>query len=145
MRRIQSCVNLDGENKDYLGQRPEGASEFINRLVRKYRESEDARKALGNLDPDDGKDVADEAIKMTKKEQEDAEIKIRAFFIDRPDIIYGIIKGSPPTSKQFQRIKDQLEWSKYEVKTDCDTIKRIIQSVKKTFDIKEYERTRSRL
>jgi hypothetical protein len=145
VRRVQSCINLDAENKDYLGSKPEGASEFINRLVKRYRESEEARKAIGNLEPVDTKEAMEEIIKMTKKEQEEAEVKIRAFFVDRPDIIYGIIKGPPPTSKQFQRIKDQLEWSKYEIRTDCDTIKRIIRDIKKTFNVREYEQTRSRL
>lgn len=143
VRRVQSCINLDAENKEYLSSKSEGASEFINRLVKRYRESEEARKAIGNLEPET--QAMDEIVRTTKKEQEENEVKIRAFFMDRPDIIYGIVKGAPPTSKQFQRIKDQLEWSKYEVRTDCDTIKRIIRDIKKTFDIKEYEKTRERL
>ena len=145
MRRIQACINLDVENKEYLSSIDGSASEFINRLVKRYRESEEVQKAIGNIDQGDQKEIMEAAVKMTKREQAETELKIRAYFLDHPAIVYGIIKGPPPTSKQYQKLKDRMEWDKYRIKTDCDTIKKVLFDVIDKFDTKEYEKNINRL
>jgi hypothetical protein len=143
VRRVPTCMGIDEDNKIYLKERGGSAAEFVNDLIRLYRDSESVRDEADKREkrkPRFERGVAlEQLIAKTKAEREDMEIKIRAYLEDHPWVIYSVATDQPPSSSELTKIKDRMAWSKYRIKTDCETIQKIVLEMAETFDIKAYE------
>ena len=142
-KRVATCMGIDEDNKLYLKERGGSAAEFVNDLIRLYRDSESVRDEAEKLEkkkPKLERSVAlEQLIEKTKKEKKDTEIKIRAYLEDHPWVTYSVATDQPPSSSELTKIKDRMAWSKYRIKTECETIQRIVLEMAETFDIVAYE------
>jgi hypothetical protein len=122
-------------------------ADWINAVIKAYREDESVRSALGN------KVTTDEAVKdkqallasrlddIKKKELED-EIKIRAYLADNAHIMYMAKTQRKFTKADLCKIKDELFFSKYNVDTTIQLIRKVLKEEMQKFDIKAYEKER---
>jgi hypothetical protein len=142
MPRIQTCMGLDSDNKDYLESRGvRTASEFVNWLIRRYREEESVRTSAGEppAKSHGDKELVKSVALRAGDEDAENEIKIRAYFLDKPAIIYLAIKERKHTKADICKIIDDLWFSKYEVDTTAAVVRRILKEEMSKFNVKEYE------
>lgn len=147
MGRRASCIGFDEDNLEWLRQRPEGMAEFLNRLVRAYRNKKTVQSAVGNGVSNTDEEVelrttvarVKEEIVRSKQEQED---KIRAYLRDFDHILYMAKTQRKFTKADLCRIKDELYFSKYNVDVTIDEIKKVLRSELDVFDVSEYEKKR---
>lgn len=144
LARRQSCIGFDEDNLEWLRQRPEGMAEFLNRLVRAYRNKKTVQSAVGNdvSNPDAETELRQaiasvkEDVVRSKQEQED---KIRAYLRDFDHILYMAKTQRKFTKADLCRIKDELYFSKYNVDVTLDEIRKVLKLEMETFDVKKYE------
>lgn len=147
VRRIPSCVGFDEDNLVWLQNRPETMADWINSVIKEYRENEKVRKALGKTVTTDEANKDKAALvesrlgEIAKKEQDD-EIKIRAYLNDNPHIMYMAKTQRKFTKADICKIKDELFFSKYNVDTNLQTIRKVLKDEMPKFDVKAYERER---
>jgi hypothetical protein len=143
VKRIPTCMGIDEDNKLYLADRSESAAEFVNSLIRLYRESESVRDEAEKFEKKkpklDRSVVLEKLIKKTKEEKADIEIKVKAYLADHPWVVYSVATDQPPSSSELTKLKDRMSWSKYRIRTDCETIQKIVLEEAEHFDVKEYE------
>ena len=143
-RRVPSCVGFDEPNLVWLQNRPESMADWINAVVKAYREDEKVRKALGNTVTTD--EVAAErativASRLDDIEKKDAEdkIKVRAYLQENDYIIYMAKTQRKFTKADLCKIKDEIFFSKYNVETNVQLIREVLKEEMQKFDVKNYE------
>ena len=143
-RRIPSCVGFDEANLVWLQNRPESMADWINSVVKAYREDEKVRVALGTIVTTDEAAADREAIltskldDIEKKDKED-EIKVRAYLHDNEHIMYMAKTQRKFTKADICKIKDELFFSKYNVETNVQLIRKVLKEEMQRFDVKKYE------
>ena len=146
-KRIQTCMGFDPDNKAFLEHRPEGASEFVNRLIKAYRDKKTVQTAVGNdvtnpdVEPELKQTVSSIKEELIRKKEEE-EQKIRAYLRGASHILYMAKTQRKFTKQDLCRIKDELFFSKYNVDATVDQIRQILKSELDTFDVKAYEESR---
>ena len=143
-KRIPSCIGWDEDNLEWLRERAEGMSEFLNRLVRAYRDKKTVRSAVGSdvLNPSEEVELR-EAVQEVKRDiakslTEDEE-KIHAYLQDNPHIMYMALTQRKFVKRDLCRIKDEIYFSVYNVDATLDQIKKALKEEMQKFDIKAYE------
>jgi len=146
-RRIPSCVGFDEPNLVWLQNRPESMADWINAVVKAYREDEKVRTALGTTVTTDeaaterASILAERLDDIERKDKED-EIKIRAYLLDNAHIMYMAKTQRKFTKADICKIKDELFFSKYNVETNVQLIRKILKEEMQKFDTKQYEKER---
>lgn len=146
-RRITSCIGFDQDNLLWLQARSEGMSEWMNRVIRAYRDDENVRKAIGNnvvtpeMEIERRKALEASLDELAKKEQND-EVKIRAYLLDNPHIMYMAKTQRKFTKKDLCKIKDEIFFSKYNADVTVISIRKVLKEELMTFDVNKYEKER---
>lgn len=144
-RRITSCIGFDQDNLIWLQARPEGMSEWINRVIRVYRDDENVRKAIGNnvITPEmeeQRKKILEESLDDIAKKDQDDEIKIRAYLLDNAHIMYMAKTQRKFTKKDLCKIKDEIFFSKYNADVTVVTIRKVLKEELMKFDVENYQK-----
>lgn len=146
-KRVQSCIGFDTDNLKWLHDRPEGMAEFLNRLVRAYRDKKTVQTAVGN-------DVINPAAELELKTtvasvkedivrmMEEDEVKIHAYLLDNPHIMYMALTQRKFVKKDLCKIKDELYFSKYNVDATLDQVKKALKEEMEKFDVEDYKTKR---
>ena len=119
-------------------------ADWINAVVKAYREDEKVRKALGTtVTTDEAAKEKSELLAarlddIAKKDLED-EVKIRAYLTDNAHIMYMAKTQRKFTKADICKIKDELFFSKYNVDTNVQLIRKILKEEMQKFDVKKYE------
>ena len=144
MSKVNTCIGFDPDNKEYLESRgPRKAAEFVNWLIKKYREEEAIRKLMGDAPyPSPDEEVMSEALSKTRDERKEQEIKIRAWLKENPYIIFNALKVRRPTNADLCYIKRELYFSKYELDVTTRQIAKILRDEMDKFDVEAYEKER---
>jgi len=144
MRRIPSCIGFDEDNLIWLQARTEGMAEWINRVTRAYREDEKVRQAIGNnvvteqMEAERRKHLDESIGELARKDKDDA-VKIRAYLLDNPHIMYMAKTQRKFTKKDLCKIKDEIFFSKYNADVTIICIRKVLKEELSTFDINKYE------
>lgn len=146
-KRIPSCIGFDHDNLRWLKDRPEGMAEFLNRLVRAYRDKKTVQTAVGN---DVSNPAAELELKSTVasvkedivKSLEEDDIKIHAFLKDNSHIMYMAKTQRKFTRTDLCKIKDELYFSKYNVDATLTQIRTALKEEMAIFNVEEYESAR---
>jgi len=146
-KRVASCIGWDDDNLRWLRDRPEGMAEFLNRLVRAYRDKKSVQTAVGNdvVNPDTEVELRAAVVSVKEdivKRQDEDEIKIRAFLRDNSHIMYMAKTQRRFKREDICRVKDELFFSKYNVDATTVEIRRILKDEMSKFDIEAYESER---
>ena len=147
VRRITSCIGFDHDNLLWLQSRPEGMSEWINRIIRVYRSDENVRKVIGNnvitpeLEAENKKILEDSLDDIAKKERDD-EIMVRAYLLDNSHILYMAKTQRKFTKKDLCKIKDEIFFSKYNADVTVVTIRKVLKEELMKFDVEAYKTER---
>jgi hypothetical protein len=144
VRRIQACVNMDIENKEFASAQPDGQSEFMNMLIRGYRSNAAIRTMYEGerLKGITKGGTTEEALQQIASAKIEEEQKIRAYLHDMPHIIYMAKTQRKYTKADLCKIKDELYYSKYNVDATTDTIRRVLKEEISKFDVNAYEEDR---
>jgi hypothetical protein len=146
VRRIATCMGIDPENKAYLESKEDiSAAEFVNALIREYREKEGVRTAVGEIKRERpsplSQDVVDKLEDPIAAKEEEM-VKIHAWFRDNDHILYIAKTQRKFTKKDLCRIKDDLYFSKYNVDANLQQIRKVLKEEMEIFDVKAYEASR---
>lgn len=146
VKRTASCIGFDEENLIWVRTRPEGMAEWINKVIKAYREDPSVRSVIGNrVLPEAAVETNDrvaleERLAALKKVEADDEIKIRAYLLDNKHIMYMAKTQRKFTKKDLCKIKDELFFSKYNLDTNTTIIRKVLKEEMGKFDVKAYER-----
>jgi len=141
MLRKNTCIGLDEDVMDYLKKQEVSMAQFINSLVRMYRDKDDAaRKAFGEIKVINP--ISDNVMKELVNEDVtgklDRGVKIRAYFLDCPWIVYNAKTQRKFTKTDLCKIKDDLFWSKYNIDVTTLEIRTILKESIDAFDVESY-------
>lgn len=137
VRRIQSCIGFDEDNLEWLRLQEESMADMLNRLVRQERKRQHEESEKTGVPP-----KTSERLEQLSRDKETEEQQIIAFFMDNPHILYMAKTQRKFTKKDLCKIKDELFFSKYNVETSVDTIKKVLRQELSKFDVKKYEEER---
>jgi len=147
VRRITSCIGFDNDNLVWLQARPEGMSEWINCIIKIYREDDKVRKVIGNnvvtpeLEAERRRLLESNLTELARKDIEDA-ILIRAYLLDNAHIMYMAKTQRKFTKKDLCKIKDEIFFSKYNADVTVVTIRKVLKEELMKFDVSTYEQER---
>jgi len=146
MRKIQSCVNMNAENLQWLKKQELGISRTINDVVKVLRENSELLVTVRSRMVKEGEEEPSEMVLAAKellfKEQQDREIKIRAHFQDFPHIVYMAKTQRKFNKADICKIKDDLFYGKYNVVAEVTEIRKLLKEEMDKFDVKAYEVSR---
>jgi len=122
-------------------------SDWINAVVKAYRADEAVRTALGNVVTTDEaalekKDLVKAKLDDIAKKEQDDEVKTRAYLKDNAHIMYMAKTQRKFTKADLCKIKDELFFSKYNVDTNIQLIRKVLKEEMQKFDVKAYEQDR---
>lgn len=146
-KRIASCIGFDDDNLRWLRDRPEGMAEFLNRLVRAYRDKKTVQTAVGNDVSNPASELELRSTVASVKEEivksmDDDEVKIHAFLQDNSHIMYMAKTQRKFTRTDLCKIKDELYFSKYNVDATLTQIRKVLKEEMAAFNVDDYERER---
>jgi hypothetical protein len=122
-------------------------ADWVNAVIKAYREDEVVRAALGEtvITDEAAKDkesIVESRLEAIKdKEREDA-VKVRAYLEDNAHIMYMAKTQRKFTKSDLCKIKDELFFSKYNVDTTVQVIRKVLKEEMTKFDVKAYEKER---
>lgn len=122
-------------------------AEFLNRLVKAYRDKKTVQTAVGNDVSNPASELELKSTVASVKEEiakslEEDEIKVHAFLKDNPHIMYMALTQRKFVKKDLCKIKDELFFSKYNVDATLTQIKTALKEEMEIFNVEEYESER---
>ena len=140
MRRIPSCIGFDPDIKEYLDSREQRTNaEFINCLIRAYKEQEAVREVVGKIERSNPVSMelmggVSETLGDTKSSCEE---KIRKVITEKPyKWIIPIKTGKMKvTRKLIVIIEDDTKWLDCDAKPTERSIRRILKEEVDKFDM----------
>jgi len=134
-RRIPSCIGFDDENLTWLRHREDSMADFLNTLVKEYRT---LKPNEVSFEQDIKKTIAG-VSESTENATEEVQVKIRAYFLDSPHIIYMAKTQRKFNKADLCRIKEELFFSKYNVEANVKEIRKILKEAIDAFDVEAYK------
>lgn len=144
MRKVQSCVNMDLENIEWL-KKQGGISKNINDMVTVLRKHSDLHISIKSRVEVEGVQTTEATIRakeIIEQERVEREIKIRAHFRDFPHVIYLAKTRRKFTKSDLCKIKDELFYGKYNVIAEVTEIRKVLKDEMDLFDVEKYEEER---
>jgi hypothetical protein len=137
VRREQTIVGLDSDNKRFCERNTastgESMSNLVNKLLKEYREAHEPQP-----ESETGS-VMGLAI-SARRRQEETEHSIKLFLHENDYILYMAKQQRRTTKNDILRIKNELFFSKYKVDSTPEIIRRILRDEIADFDVAAYEK-----
>lgn len=112
-------------------------ADFINKVVKEYRAQKPDEHEEGDVKP-----TIKNIVENSESKKEDDKIKIRAYFKDCPHIVYMAKTQRKFKKDDLCRIKEELFFSKYNVDTTIQEIRKVLKEELDVFDVDAYEKER---
>jgi len=140
-RKTTTCLCISEENMEWLRSQETGISGTIGEMIDMIRTDPQFATAAG-VAFSKRSGVSLEAYEATKKTliegKVDRTVKIKAYFLDCPWIVYNAKTQRKFTKKDLCKIKDDLFWSKYNIDVTTIEIRTILKESIDAFDVESY-------
>lgn len=141
--RKPACIGLDEDVMKYLKEQDTSMAEFINCLVRAYKDKSAVKESVGVIKRTIANPIESELVTGVLETTEDIladnQIKIKAYFLDSPHIIYMAKTQRKFNKADLCRIKEELYFSKYNVEANIKEIRKALKESIDTFDVEAYK------
>jgi hypothetical protein len=127
-RRIQSCVNFDKENLEWVKAQPGGMSEYLNRYIKACRDAETPENVVTNIP----------GLEEIKERSKQEDIAIGKFFTRNPHIVYLAKAKHKRGKKEICWIKQELFY-KCGIRANEEHIQIQLKKAMDSFDVDAYE------
>ena len=128
VRRVQSCVNFDHENLEWVKAQPGGMSEYLNRYIKACREAEAPENVTTTIP----------GLKAVEEKKNSEDVAIGKFFVRNPHIVYLAKAKHKRGKKEICWIKQELFY-KCGIRANEEHIQVQLKYAMDKFDVDTYE------